>query len=301
MTCSTAIICAVLAALATVCCAQLGPHPSQSRSIEIVGEPVQFVPGIVSTEFAEVRLTLSPDGRTALWFSRDRSGGPGEYDIWMSKLTRNGWSEATPVPFNSPQRDFDPAFAPDGKYVYFCSNRPGGLGGDDIYRVEVSADEFAPAELLGPQVNSGGNEWAPMLSGDGTLLLFSSNGRGGAGRFDLFTSRRSANTFEAATPLPGAINTPADEFDATFLSDSATVVFARAPDLQADTVSLFQAALQGQRYEVGAMLPASINWPGKDAYGAMLDWSQPNQFTFSSQREEAKSVDVYVARYRLVP
>ena len=49
------------------------------------------------------------------------------------------------------------------------------------------------------------------------------------------------------------------------------------------------------------MLPASFNWPGKEAYGATLDWSQPNQVTFASQREEAKSVDVYVGRYRLVP
>lgn len=44
-------------------------------SLSIVGEAVPFLPGIASTEFSEIRLTLSPDGNTALWFSRDRPGG----------------------------------------------------------------------------------------------------------------------------------------------------------------------------------------------------------------------------------
>jgi hypothetical protein len=139
-----------------------------------------------------------------------------------------------------------------------------------------------------------------MLSRDRTLL-FSSNGRGGAGKFDLFMSRRSASgALEAALQLPGEINTAADEFDATFLSDNATVVFARAPDLKKDTVSLFQAALRDERYEAGTMLPASIAPAGTDAYGPMLDWSRPDQLTFSSQLPETQSLDVYVVRYRLV-
>ena len=141
----------------------------------------------------------------------------------------DGWSEAKPVPFNSAKRDFDPAFSSDGRSIYFCSDRPGSLGGDDLYRVDVTKDGFGEPEHLGAQINSAGNEWAPMLSADATLLLFSSNGRGGAGRMDLFTARRlSSGAFETALPLPGEINTPGDEFDATFLSDNATVVFSRA-------------------------------------------------------------------------
>ncbi|MGH6634408.1 MAG: hypothetical protein ACREB0_13685, partial [Sphingopyxis sp.] len=51
-------------------------------AVEIVGEAELFAPGIASTDHSEVRLTISPDGRTALWFSRNRPGGPGGYDIW---------------------------------------------------------------------------------------------------------------------------------------------------------------------------------------------------------------------------
>lgn len=275
-----------------------------AQAVEIVGDATLLAPGIVSTEHSEVRLTLSPDGRTALWFSRNRPGGPGSYDIWMSKQTGEGWGVATPVPFNSPQRDFDPAFSADGKYVYFCSDRPGGLGGDDLYRVNVRADGFGAPEHLGPEVNSAGNEWAPMLSPDQRQLIFSSNGRGGKGNMDLFVARRAQrHGFEPATPLPGDINTPGEDFDATFLSNGTTLVFSRAADFETDKVRLFAASLRDGRYDAGALLPESVNAPGKDTYAPMLDWSHPDRITFTSQRPEAHagSVDVYTIRYRLTP
>jgi TolB protein len=295
--------CGALLALGGVCTAQTQSGAPMSPALEFVGDAALFAPGIASTEFADIRLTLSPDGRTALWFSRNRPGGAGGYDIWMSKRVPSGWSNATPVSFNSAQRDFDPAFSPDGRHVYFCSDRPGGAGGDDIYRVAVLPDGFGQPELLGPQVNSAGNEWAPMLSADRALLLFSSNGRGGAGRFDLFTSRASGSEgFEPAVPLPGEVNTAADEFDATFLSDNATIVFAQSRDLQVETVHLFYASLQGGRYDAGTRLSDRINTSDKSTYGAMLDWSRPDRITFSSQRPEAHAggADLYVVRYRLI-
>jgi hypothetical protein len=140
-----------------------------------------------------------------------------------------------------------------------------------------------------------------MLSPDQTQLLFASNGRGGAGRFDLFTAHRRETGFEPAAPLPGDVNTDADEFDATFLSDGATVVFARAPDLRADRIHLYYASSQHGRYDAGTMLPSSVNTGEADTYAPMLDWSRTDQMTFSSQRPgaHAGSTDVYVVRYHL--
>lgn len=291
-------IAGALLTIGSACAAAGDAQPTLS----IVGEASLFARGIASTEFSDVRLTISPDGRTALWFTRNRPGGAGGYDIWMARRTADAWGHAIPVSFNTAQRDFDPAFSPDGRYVYFCSDRPGGLGGDDIYRVAVTPDGFGPAVPLGPGVNSPGNEWAPMLAPDLVQLLFSSNGRGGAGRFDLFTARRQGDaTFAAATPLPGKINTAADEFDATFLADSITVIFARAPDIQVDRVDLFHASLIEQNYDAGTMLPPSINVGDQNTYGPMLDWSHPGQLLFSGQRKEARAgnTDLYVVRYRL--
>ncbi len=271
-----------------------------SPAVEIVGEAELFAPGIASTGHSEIRLTISPDGRTALWFSRDRPGGPGGYDIWIARREGNEWAPATPVSFNSPGRDFDPAFSRDGRFVYFCSDRPGGMGKDDLYRVAVTAKGFGTPENLGPQVNSAANEYAPMLSPDGRRLLFSSDRPGGAGRHDLYTAQPKARGFVPAVPLPGAINTPADEFDASFLADSRTLVFARAPSMKDDRIDLFAATSQSGRYDAGMILPLAVNDPVRDSYGPMLDWSAPDRLTFSSQRGGAQSMELYRVTYRLV-
>jgi TolB protein len=273
---------------------------SSIQRAEIVGTAETFAPGIASTDYSEIRLTFSPDGRTALWFSRDRPGGAGGYDIWMSRRTSRGWGPARPVSFNSTGRDFDPAFSADGRWIYFCSDRPGGIGGDDIYRVPVRGGGFGSPVNLGVRVNSAGAEFAPMLSPDGKTLLFSSDRSGGPGGHDLFTARRTATGFAPTARLAGEINTAANEFDATFLRDGATIIFARAKDFRTDRVNLFQSVPLEGHYTPGAILPASVN-NEQDTYGPMIDWSAPDRLTFSGRRNGAASMDLYRIRYRLEP
>lgn len=268
-----------------------------ASGLSIVDEPERFAPGIASTSHSEVRLTISPDGQTALWFSRNRPGGPGGYDIWMSRRTTDGWGAAVPVPFNSPTRDFDPAYSADGKHIYFSSDRSGGLGGDDIYRVAVAGDGFGSPEHLGPKVNSAGKEWAPMLAPDGNTLLFSSDRAGGAGKQDLYIATRHRDSFATARPLPGKLNTAADEFDATFLADGRTIVYSRATDLRTDRIDLFVASPSRHGYPAGARIDR-VNGD-KDSYGPMLDWSAPDTITFSAERPGSGGMDLYRVRYRI--
>jgi len=270
----------------------------QRAHLEIAGVAELFAPGIASTHYSEIRLTLSPDGKTALWFSRDRPGGPGGYDIWVSRRSNGAWTPATPVSFNTGGRDFDPAFSADGRFVYFCSDRPGGSGGDDIYRVAVRGEGFGAPVNLGPTVNSAGKEFAPMLSPGGNILLFSSDRSGGAGGHDLFTAHRSRNGFASARRLPGALNTLANEFDATFLRDGTTIVFARAMDFRTDRVDLLFAVPSKPGYDVGTMLPAAVN-NEHDTYGPMLDWSDRGRLIFSGQRGGG-GMDLYRIPYRIL-
>lgn len=286
----------IVAALISVSPAATDGRPS---IFELTSTPELVAPGIASSEFSEVRLAVSPDGKTMLWGSTNRPGGPGGYDIWLSRQGEGGWSAPQPAPFNSPERDFDPAFSPDGRTVYFFSNRSAGLGGDDIYRVAVTASGFGLVERLGPEVNSAGNEWAPGLSPDGQTLLFASDGRGGAGRQDLFTARVEGAGFAPARALPGAINTAVDEFDATFLSDGSSIVFSRSPNIDNDPVALYFAWRGPDGYDAGSVLPAPVNVAGANAFGPALDWADPSVLYFNGHRPGHH--DLYRVHFRVRP
>jgi hypothetical protein len=124
-------------------------------------------------------------------------------------------------------------------------------------------------------------------------LLFSSDGRGGAGRMDLFTAHQApSGGFALARSVLGSLNSGADEFDATWLDDDA-ILFSRAPNLQTDTVWLYIAMRTTSGYDVGIRLPASINVPNQSSFAPMIDWSTPGQFTFT------RGGELYLVRYRL--
>jgi Tol biopolymer transport system component len=269
-----------------------------AHAIELVGEPVVVGAGAVSSEFTEIRAASSPDGKVMLWGSTNRPGGPGGWNIWLARRAGDTWSTPEPVSFNSESNDYDPAFSPDGRWVYFFSNRPGGLGGDDIYRVAVTRDGFGAPEHLGPEVNSAGDVWAPGLSPDGTTLLFASNGRGGQGKHDLFISRLQAGKFQPATPLPGAINTPDEDFDATFLADGRSIVFARSPDLEKDRITLTFSARGPAGYERGTTLSFVGPLHDGDALGPALDWHDRTVLLFSAAPPN-KRADIYAVHYKV--
>jgi Tol biopolymer transport system component len=279
-----------------------GPAPTPVRTFEVTSPAELVLPGIASSKYSEVRLAVSPDGKSMLWGSKDRPGGPGGWDIWVTRRGANGWSAPEPASFDSPSKEFDPAFSPDGSYVYFFSNRPGTLGGDDIFRAPTTATGFGPVEHLGAEVNSAGDEWAPALSPDGKDLLFASDGRGGAGRRDLFVARVVGHGFAPAQALPGGVNTAADEFDATYLRDGS-LVFTRSADIKNDPVELFFAVQGSGGYDAGTRLPPSVNVSGGYTYGPAIDWQDAAILYFTGQRPEAKvgKNDLYRVRFAIRP
>jgi chorismate-pyruvate lyase len=245
------------------------------------------LPDLVSTGYSEMRLAVAPDGDTELWGSVDRPGGPGGWDIWMIRREHGRWSAPTPVSFDTPANEFDPAFSADGRTVWFFSNRPGGLGGDDIWSVpfDPARGRFGAPRNAGPAINSAGDEWAPSPSADGNRLLFASNGRGGAGRHDLFLATRRDGAWQAAVPLPGEVNTARDEFDATFVDDGRVLVYTRAPDVDNDPAELWFARRGADGgYHRPQRLDARINAAGGWAMGPAVDPRRPGVLLFSGKR-----------------
>ncbi|MEO8698507.1 MAG: hypothetical protein ABI867_00655 [Kofleriaceae bacterium] len=251
----------------------------------------------VSSAYVEIRVATSPDGTLRLWGSTDRPGGPGGWEIWQSRETAGAWSAPEPAAFNSTANEFDPAFSADGKYVYFFSNRPGGAGGDDIYRVPVTAGGFGPVERLGPEINTAGNEWAPQPALDGSGLLFATNRA--PGKHDLYFAAAAGTGFAAAAPLPGAINTADhDEFDATYLGDGSSIVFARSTDVENDPIALYVARRGPAGYDAGTKLATTVNVEGGYTLGPSIDLRDRQVLYFSSLRPGgAGKLDIYRIRY----
>ena len=252
----------------------------------------------VSTPATEVRASVSPDGTRIAWGSPDRTGGPGGWDIWIARRDGGRWVDAAPAPFDGPANEFDPMFSADGRWLYFFSNRDGGRGGDDLYRAPVAADGTIGApQTLGAGVNSRGDEWAPTPSRDGKALLFASDGFGGAGGHDLFVARWDGHAFVDPQPVAG-INTRDDEFDAAWVDDGRTLVFARSTDADSAPIRLHVARCDGAKYLETGPLMLSFNTPDAWTLGPAIDWNKPNELLVSgaAKAPHAGKLDIYRMR-----
>jgi hypothetical protein len=116
---------------------------------------------------------ISPDG-TKMAFTRVLS--PGNADLFMARWDGKSWELAAPLrALNSKFNERSPAFSRDGQYLFFSTDRPGGMGGYDIWVARWDGAEFAWPQPLGRMVNSPFDETAPQASADDRKLYFSSN------------------------------------------------------------------------------------------------------------------------------
>jgi TolB protein len=262
-----------------------------------------WLPDQVSTPKSEVRITFSPDGKRMLWGAIGWSDGTGGWDIYESELSGNGWSAPRVVSFNSSANDFDPSFAPDGSGVYFFSNRDGGFGKDDIYFApfDAGSGRYGAAANLGATVNSPGDEWAPVVSPDGRRLLFASDGHGGRGKHDLFVAHHDGQGWGRIENLE-SLNTPEEDFDATFLHDGVSVVYTSGK-FEGDQVALYLAAFRDGRFQPRERLPAAVNSqkPGAWTLGPSISAHDPGALYFTSEHEQGRGrADIYRIEYKIL-
>lgn len=158
----------------------------------------QLVPGI-NTERHESNLGISPDGSELLIYKDDNSG-----DIYVSEKKNNGeWSEPEPISntINSEFKETSASISADGERLFFASDRPGGMGGFDVYMVErIKRNKWGAPINLGPPINTEFDEDAPVLGFDNKTLFFASKGHDGMGEYDLFRSEFDSLTYEWGEP-----------------------------------------------------------------------------------------------------
>ncbi len=158
---------------------------------------------------------LSNDGQRMLICRADRKNSG---DIYETHVL--GWEWTEPIslgePINSVYNESSASITPDGNTIFFVSNRPGGLGGDDIwYCTKKSDGKWTEAANLGAPVNSKDDEESVFFHANGKTLFFSSNGHKSLGGLDIFmtefdrTSRSWAEPKNIGTP----INTGGDDIN----------------------------------------------------------------------------------------
>ena len=109
-----------------------------------------------------------------------------------------------------------PAISPDGEWLYFVSDMPGGMGGYDIWRVRIPPSGLGGVENLGSPINTPGDEMFPTFRPNGDLY-FSSNGHIGMGGLDIYIARIDEKTQQYKIEHPGyPLNSEADDFGMTF-------------------------------------------------------------------------------------
>ena len=185
----------------------------------------------VNTAGNDATVSISPDGQM-MFVYKDNSEGDG--NIFATYKTGNNWSSPTLIDsansgvINSSAHEPSASLAPDGQTLYFVSDRPGGLGGTDIYKVSVQDNgTWGNPTNLGPTINTTRNEDAPYIHPDDSTLFFSSQGHNTMGGYDVFvTHLNNKGEFSDPKNMGYPINTPDDDIYFTLSSDGRRAYYS---------------------------------------------------------------------------
>ena len=176
----------------------------------------QAIDSELNSDFDEGACCFSPDGRTMfLTQCKTDPNYPRYATIVTSNRTDAVWSKPTELSISKDTLSSyaHPAVSPDGEWLYFVSDMPGGLGGHDIWRCRLySNNEIGSVENLGALVNTPGDEMFPTFRPNGDFY-FSSDGHPGMGGLDIYILKKGTLALEH----PGApLNSQGDDFGMTF-------------------------------------------------------------------------------------
>lgn len=175
----------------------------------------------LNSKFHESTPTFTKDGKT-VYFTRnnflDKRGYDGQkvtlLKIYKATLVEDKWTDITELPFNSDNfQTAHPALSPDGKTMYFASDREGSIGKSDIFKVKINEDgSFGEPINLGPTVNTEGRETFPFVTAKNELY-FASDGQPGIGGLDIFIAQiKEDGSIKEALNIGEEANSPKDDF-----------------------------------------------------------------------------------------
>lgn len=214
----------------------------------------------INTNYDEQAVGLTDSG-DSLFFYVDHINSYG--DIYLSVNDKSVFGDPLPLTetVNTQYVESACSISRDGDVLIFSSDRPGGLGGLDIWmRRKLPTGAWAEPMNLGPEVNTQFDEDFPTLSGDGRTLYFCSNGHPGLGNFDLFFSSwdTKENTWSKPQNLGYPINTSGNEKSISFnaYGDRAYVTSLR-PEGKGD-LDIYEITYANTRESLPAVFLVSV-------------------------------------------
>lgn len=173
--------------------------------------------GELNTEVEEGICSFSPDGQTMyLTRARREPNASTTVEIFTSQRSDASWSapQKFEITADTLSSYGHPAVSPDGNWLYFSSDMPGGQGGYDLWRINLK-ERAGSLENLGEFINTPGNEQFPYMRTD-SLLYFSTDGRPGLGGLDIFRAQMTPSGAWRVENMGVPMNSAGDDFGITF-------------------------------------------------------------------------------------
>lgn len=175
---------------------------------------------------------ISPDGKILVFTVCNNINGFGGCDLFISTKTYGKWSTPQNMgpTINGQGWETQPAFGKDGTSLYFVANRPGGMGGLDIWISYAAANGRWSAPVnAGPGINTPNNEGSPFIHFDGRTMYFMRDGKDGMGGYDLYLSHAGIDgKWKTAENMGSSINSASNEGGLAIHPDGITAIITRA-------------------------------------------------------------------------
>ena len=225
-----------------------------------------------NTELNEGPDCFTADEQTMYFTGCNRKDGAGRCDIYVTTKEGDKWSipKNLGAPINTKYNEANASISADGKVLYFCSDRPDGLGGWDIwYSTKDEKGNWTEPKNLGAPVNTEDNEIYAFIHWDKESLYFSSDGHGGFGSADIFLSKLTTKGWTEPINLGPAVNSPDKDLYFTIPASGDLAYFAST---RSDTI--------GQEDIYSVPVPAIMQPKGLTlVYGIVADITTCTKFT----------------------
>ena len=229
--------------------------------------PSLFAPGLVSTQHSQRDLAIAPDS-SELFYTQVAPNSVYSALVRWYRDEAGQWQGPQIAPFSGRWRDLEPAYSPDGQWLYFASNRP--VAGDsakdfDLWRVPKTTQGWGEPENLGATVNGPGNEFYPSIAANGNLY-FTAQREDAVGLEDIYRSTYADGAWAPAVPLDTGVNSAGYEFNAYVAPDESYLLFSgyRRPDGFGGGDLYVSLRGEGGVFGPARNLGAEINTPGLD-------------------------------------